>query len=342
MASNNSVNNHMGTVGYPSTAQTAGKVLQSNGTDFVGSTPTYPTTAGTVNNVLTSDGTNWVSQAPTGGGNVSGPVSSTDRAIATWNGTGGTLLRDNSTVSITAAGDILSSRSDSGNFNRMTIQNSSNTASSSSQLVLQTGGSSSGDASVYNTTGSGADFVVGKKNSTNSYNMATNGDLSTGLFFSASSAGHIIMPSQPAFSYSVNSAVTNVTGDGTLYTLVFSNQNFQKGGNNWDGTSTFTCPNDSGGVYHFNLAIILQNLTTSHNTCQLILSVSGVQNYTFNVCNPGAMKDVANNLSVGMNSYILLGPGDTLQAQLTVSGGTKTVGISNAAINSWIQGTLVC
>ena len=44
-----------------------------------------------------------------GGGGVSGPGSSTDRAIATWNGTGGTALFDNSTTNISSSGAITNS-----------------------------------------------------------------------------------------------------------------------------------------------------------------------------------------------------------------------------------------
>lgn len=42
----------------------------------------------------------------TGGGGVTGPGSSTDRAIATWNGTGGATLRDNALATIDSAGII--------------------------------------------------------------------------------------------------------------------------------------------------------------------------------------------------------------------------------------------
>lgn len=58
----------------------AGEVLTSNG---AGSAPSY--------------------QAASGGG-VSGPGSSTDRAIATWNGAGGNALFDNSTTNIDSTG----------------------------------------------------------------------------------------------------------------------------------------------------------------------------------------------------------------------------------------------
>lgn len=43
---------------------------------------------------------------PSGGGNVSGPVSSTNRAIATWNSTSGTALFDNPNATVDSSGNI--------------------------------------------------------------------------------------------------------------------------------------------------------------------------------------------------------------------------------------------
>jgi hypothetical protein len=50
---------------FPNASVTAGKFIQSDGTNWIASTPTLPTTAGTSGNVLTSDGTNWVSSSLT-------------------------------------------------------------------------------------------------------------------------------------------------------------------------------------------------------------------------------------------------------------------------------------
>jgi hypothetical protein len=54
----------MATVWYNPTDITAGKILISDGTAMVSSTPTFPNVAGTIGNVLASDGTNFVSSAP--------------------------------------------------------------------------------------------------------------------------------------------------------------------------------------------------------------------------------------------------------------------------------------
>lgn len=55
---------------FPNASATSGKIIISDGTNWIASTPTYPATAGTSGNVLTSDGTNWTSAAPSGVSNL--------------------------------------------------------------------------------------------------------------------------------------------------------------------------------------------------------------------------------------------------------------------------------
>ena len=50
---------------FPNASATAGKFIRSDGTNWIASTPTLPTTAGTSGKILISDGTNWVSSTPT-------------------------------------------------------------------------------------------------------------------------------------------------------------------------------------------------------------------------------------------------------------------------------------
>ncbi|MSR71544.1 MAG: hypothetical protein EXS50_02680 [Candidatus Taylorbacteria bacterium] len=53
------------TVKLPDAAVTAGKVIVSNGTDYIASTPTFPNAAATVRKVIVSDGTNWIASVET-------------------------------------------------------------------------------------------------------------------------------------------------------------------------------------------------------------------------------------------------------------------------------------
>lgn len=50
---------------FPNASATSGKFIRSDGTNWVASTPTLPTAAGSANKVLLSDGTNYVESVPT-------------------------------------------------------------------------------------------------------------------------------------------------------------------------------------------------------------------------------------------------------------------------------------
>lgn len=97
------------TATYPATAGTAGKVLISDGTNIVSSTPTFPNASATSGKFIRSDGTNWIASTPT---------------LPTTAGTSGKVLQSNGTNFVettatypgtaTVAGTIL--RADGTNF----------------------------------------------------------------------------------------------------------------------------------------------------------------------------------------------------------------------------------
>src|SRR6185295_18778494 len=65
---------------FPNASATSGKVIKSDGTNWVASTETYAA-PGTSGNVLTSDGTNWTSAAPSGGSVLTATVTLTSAQI---------------------------------------------------------------------------------------------------------------------------------------------------------------------------------------------------------------------------------------------------------------------
>lgn len=109
MATNNSWNSTLpipvasGGTGLSSSASTYGVVC--GGTS--GTAAFQIIANGSSSKVLTSSGAGSLPTWTTiSGGSVSGPGSSTNLAIATWNGTGGTALLNNSTVTVDASGRI--------------------------------------------------------------------------------------------------------------------------------------------------------------------------------------------------------------------------------------------
>jgi len=62
MLQSNGTNAVFSTPTWPTSGGTSGTIVRSNGSNFVNSTATYPDTGGTANKVLQSDGTNFLSQ----------------------------------------------------------------------------------------------------------------------------------------------------------------------------------------------------------------------------------------------------------------------------------------
>ena len=79
------------------------------------------------------------------------------------------------------------------------------------------------------------------------------------------------MPLSPAFAAQRTAQVTNVTGDGTAYTIVYDVEIFDRGGD-FDGTSTFTAP--VTGLYEFVANVYFQSLTSSFTTVALDIVTS--------------------------------------------------------------------
>ncbi len=80
-------------------------------------------------------------------GNVQGPASSTDNAIARFDGTTGKIIQ-NSSITIDDNGNLDSTATFSGSTKFILLQNNVNTASSSTRISQLVGGTSAGD--VYN------------------------------------------------------------------------------------------------------------------------------------------------------------------------------------------------
>lgn len=67
--------------------------------------------------------------------------------------------------------------------------------------------------------------------------------------------GKYVARKQPYFAAYLNTTVPNVTGDGTVYTIIFDTLIKDNNGDFNLGTSTFTAP--VTGIYHFDLGVLL-------------------------------------------------------------------------------------
>jgi hypothetical protein len=143
--------------------------------------------------------------------------------------------------------------------------------------------------------------------------------------------GNITKPKSSAFCAKLANNTTNVTGDGTLYTIVYDSERFDYNSNYNTSTGVFTAP--VTGVYQFNISSYLYilsigltvevTLVTSNNTYQLVAQ-SGYTGYAqFPVGSITADMDAA----------------DTAYVTVKVSGTTKTISLGQA--NNYFSGFLV-
>lgn len=99
--------NNVSASGFTMRGATSGTVALQAGATTASQTLTLPTSAAGAGQYLTNDGTGLLSwSSPAGGGNVLGPGSSTNTAIARYNGTTGTSIQD-SGITIDGANNIL-------------------------------------------------------------------------------------------------------------------------------------------------------------------------------------------------------------------------------------------
>jgi len=156
--------------------------------------------------------------------------------------------------------------------------------------------------------------------------------------------GNMTNSLQPCFFAYANANITNVTGDGTTYTIAFNTEYFDQGSN--FASNTFTAP--VTGKYLFLLDIKLSNFTASHTVGYAALVIAGTSAATQQFWNvsPANVRDANNNLHFsGAVGPITMTAADTATVQVTVSNSTKTVTLKGAALSgeqSSFAGYLVC
>lgn len=112
----------------------------------------------------------------------------------------------------------------------------------------------------------------------------------------ASDAGIVLMPGQPAFLAYNGAVINNVTGNNTQYVGIFATPLIDQAGN-YDDTSTFTAP--VGGRYRFSTNISLNGVTTSgtRGRLRIVTSDHTFETY-FNPSNSEASTDVISSISL--------------------------------------------
>lgn len=259
-------------------------------------------------------------------------------------GTTGQLLVGSSSAdpsfAATATGDFTFTSSTASQTRVVTVVNTDNTgaATSAARLDLTVGGSNVADPQIrYGVSGVTTWSTGIDNNDSDKFKMSLGNTLGTTDVFVSTVAGEITMPLQPAFG-AVASNQSDVTGDGTAYTLTYSSSEYFDQNNDFDGTSTFTAP--VTGKYQFNGVAYISSadITSSHTTGTITLSTSN-RDYVVGYINPyaaGPTSGYAWNVSM----LVDMDSSDTAVIKLTVSGGTKVIDVIGA--NSFFNAYLAC
>ncbi len=220
------------------------------------------TTTGATNVTLPTSGT-----LATTAGSVAGPGSSTDRAIATWNGTGGTTLFNNSTATITSGGQLLTANATAGTptYSFVSSATTGLYRTSGGSVGIANGGigwftiDSGGDARLEGNVTIANKLTCGASNVFQRTSSATNiTDVNNGFIFACtntssartvalsngSSAGRLLIVKDESGGAATNNITISVTGgtktiDNALTYVI--NTNYGSVMLYYDGTNYFTC-----------------------------------------------------------------------------------------------------
>jgi hypothetical protein len=159
----------------------------------------------------------------------------------------------------------------------------------------------------------------------------------TGTIITANDTGEVVMPLQSAF-YAYSAGANDVTGNGTIYTLVFASEEYDQN-SDWNGTSTFTAP--VTGKYHFDLNVRLSGIGAAHTEGYITITRAAIKMYYGPLCNPynGTSAD---GLGLCFSMDLILNASDTVYAACEVRNGTKVVDVSGAGAATAFNGRLVC
>lgn len=139
------------------------------------------------------------------------------------------------------------------------------------------------------------------------------------------SSGRYTNTTQPAFYAAVPATTANVTGDGTVYTIVFTSEQYDQG-NIFNGSTTCTAP--VTGKYLFTCTPSMAGLTASHTDAVLNL-VTTAATYSFWELSAAGARTNSNGLRLSGAIVVPMTAADTATLTMQVSNGTKVVSFQN-------------
>lgn len=297
MATNNSWNNNV-------IAANSGITLNSGTNDFNISTDNVVTTL----NIGTS-GTKLISI---------GNASSTSTLALNCGGLGSLdILSNGATLSIAAGTGAIRIGQDSGDS---TVSIGAGDGISSKNVQIGAGGGDSKLEMFYGSLG----FLL------------TGGSPGVNVIV-GSVSGELNYPSQPCFLTYLSAAQSNITGDGTLYTIPCDTVVFDQGSNYDNTTYTFTAP--VTGRYEFKGGVYFTGIGTGYVNVYIYTSNRNFNTY---LMNNGAA--ISGQICLNTNVIVDMDASDTATFRIIGAGTTKSMGVNGGSVaaGTWFGGNLLC
>ena len=196
-------------------------------------------------------------------------------------------------------------------------------------LTTATGGITSG-ANIVSDTDSTDDLGTTSVRWANVYTDAV-GDSGAPTALNASSMRAANIPS--ILVKPVDSGLANVTGDGTVYTIVYGSEVFDQGAD--FSSTTFTAP--VTGRYQVSGQVMLSNMASGHTTASINVVTSNrsyLQQFNPYAISSGTLAPMPFSAIVDMDAA------DTITVTAAVSGGAKTVYVNqntDTDVRTWLS-----
>lgn len=130
------------------------------------------------------------------------------------------------------------------------------------------------------------------------------------------------------FCANLSTTQSNVTGDGTAYTIIFDSEVYDRAGV-YDNTSgIFTVPRT--GFYYIQAQALVTGINSGSTTGELVL-ISTPKTILLSRSNPYGNRSGAGSYLMNGSVLMYLSATDTVYVQITLTGGTKVSDLSGAS-----------
>ena len=177
--------------------------------------------------------------------------------------------------------------------------------------------------------GNAQDFYMGLDDTDDSFKIGLGTAVGTTAHIISDASGRVTKPLQPLFLVRSPGA-SNVTGGGTQYTVVASNEIYDIG-SNWS-SATFTAP--VTGKYLLGGSIYISGLTASMDSCSFgVITSNYTAGYWFFFGNIGAMRDNNNAFLINGSIVADMDASDTAVFKIQINGGSDVADIGASDTN---------